>query len=358
MGTAYVRLAGENAKKRVFFYMVIPCYKAVADDLKRKIAAGEYQDGERLPGAIRLSKLYHVSSVTANKALETLEAAGHVARDARRGTFAQRHGHWVLNSVLIPVDKKWRDEAPQLLSYLAGIVEEAAGRNIQVRMEPLDSPRLDTAETIGKLGCQAILQLGKADAGFPYQASRRSDLPWLVVGVSEKMEQPVISEDREQAAFDLISAMRGAKLKRIGFIGDLSRPNHRVCRDGYLRATREEGTGSVLVRDADVASLDAALDELLTLGMIDGLMVCGSLLLKALNVLRLAKATLPIGGFAENVAMTALRGEIYLAELDHYETGREAVVRLARAVRENLPLENALLPVKIASPRNATATEQ
>jgi DNA-binding LacI/PurR family transcriptional regulator len=315
--------------------------------LKSLIEEGVYKPGERLPGAVKLSKQYKVSPVTANKILGNLESAGLVVRSSRKGTFVKKPST-ELRRILVPVSNQWYTKSPQLFSYLNGIIQESGERNIELKLLPYDSEIFQSPDKISQLNCQGIIQLGEADAMFPYNALKQSGLPWLVVGVSEKVEQSVVSDDRKMACCDLVKAMHKNGCEKIGFIGNLAHPNHRACRDGYLLA--DTGAGSILVRDADENNLEGAIRELLEMMKIDGLVICGSMLLKGVNILRRLESTIPLGGFEEISAFSALEGEIYLAKMNYHETGKMAVSALADGVRRNRKPEDILVKVELIKP--------
>ena len=58
-------------------------YRAIADDLRRRVEAGEFAAGRTLPSESELSTTYEASRVTVRKALEVLRDEGLV--DARQG---------------------------------------------------------------------------------------------------------------------------------------------------------------------------------------------------------------------------------------------------------------------------------
>ncbi len=58
-------------------------YRAIADDLRRRVESGEPGTGHLLPSESELSGAYEVSRVTVRKALELLRDEGLV--DARQG---------------------------------------------------------------------------------------------------------------------------------------------------------------------------------------------------------------------------------------------------------------------------------
>jgi len=64
-----------------------PAYIQVADDLRRKILAGEYAPGQRLPSADRLAQAYDVAPNTARKSLWLLRDEGLAVMTPGLGTF-------------------------------------------------------------------------------------------------------------------------------------------------------------------------------------------------------------------------------------------------------------------------------
>lgn len=62
-------------------------YRTIAEDLGRKIRAGEYPPGSALPAQRELGASYGVSLATARQALDLLEAEGLLTQQAGRGTF-------------------------------------------------------------------------------------------------------------------------------------------------------------------------------------------------------------------------------------------------------------------------------
>ncbi len=64
-------------------------YRAVADDILRKIREGEWREGERIPSLNELEKLYPQSRMTLYRALRYLVDAGCLSASRGRGTFVR-----------------------------------------------------------------------------------------------------------------------------------------------------------------------------------------------------------------------------------------------------------------------------
>ncbi|HEY9371723.1 MAG TPA: winged helix-turn-helix domain-containing protein [Streptomyces sp.] len=62
-------------------------YAQVADDLRRKIAAGGLKAGQRLDGNAKLAERYGVAAMTVRHALDILRDEGLIVSQQGRGTF-------------------------------------------------------------------------------------------------------------------------------------------------------------------------------------------------------------------------------------------------------------------------------
>ena len=70
----------------------VPPSRHVADDLRRRIAAGEWQPGQQLPTNRALAGEYATTPRTVSKALRTLEDEGLVEIAPNWGTFRAGEG--------------------------------------------------------------------------------------------------------------------------------------------------------------------------------------------------------------------------------------------------------------------------
>ncbi|MGH3737258.1 MAG: GntR family transcriptional regulator [Micromonosporaceae bacterium] len=67
-----------------------PAYREVADALRSKIAAGEYEPGDQLPSEAKLQTEYDVSRITARSAIDLLRQEGLVVVEHGRGVFVRK----------------------------------------------------------------------------------------------------------------------------------------------------------------------------------------------------------------------------------------------------------------------------
>lgn len=311
-------------------------YKHIAEDLEKQILSGTLKSGTKLPGAFQLSKRYNTSMVTANKALDELVRTGLVNRIPRSGTYV-KEGKDRLQTILLPCSSQWFSDNPQLLLYLNGIIEEANRLQVQIRLEPYDSPMFDSGETVKALGCQGIFQLGDADVNFPCRALRSSNLPWVAVGVQDSHCDHFIMEDRFNAAIQLVRSMRDNGAEKIAMIADLSKANHRYCRDGYIEAIKDNDIGASLLRDSNASNIDAVLNELLAGKNIDGLIVCGAISIRVVAWLWQHQIQIPVGCFKESAQIGHLEGMTNVADLNLVEVGKKGVQVLSDLVAGNPP---------------------
>jgi GntR family transcriptional regulator len=68
----------------------VPPWRQVADDLRRRIEAGEFPAGSMLPSLTSLAEQYQVSRTTARKAVGALRDAGLVETVRGWGMFVRR----------------------------------------------------------------------------------------------------------------------------------------------------------------------------------------------------------------------------------------------------------------------------
>lgn len=72
--------------------MTKPAYQQIADDLRRQIADGRWEAGERLPGELELGKLFGVSRNTVRQALHVLTQVNLLRRQRGSGTYVSEQG--------------------------------------------------------------------------------------------------------------------------------------------------------------------------------------------------------------------------------------------------------------------------
>ncbi|GAA1482186.1 GntR family transcriptional regulator [Gordonia sinesedis] len=97
-----------------------PAYRTLADELRSRIAQGDYRDNVRLPTELELAREFGLSRQTVRRAFLELVAEGAVFRVPGRGTFA-------------------REAAPRYLRQF-GSIEDLMNLSADTEMEVLDPP--------------------------------------------------------------------------------------------------------------------------------------------------------------------------------------------------------------------------
>lgn len=65
----------------------VPFAPQVADDLRRRLDAGEWRGGDKFPGTVALSAEYDISQSTAVRAVAVLVSEGRLRKEIPRGFY-------------------------------------------------------------------------------------------------------------------------------------------------------------------------------------------------------------------------------------------------------------------------------
>ena len=107
-----------------------PPYVQVADDLRRAIAEGGYQVGQRLPAGRTLAEQYQVGLNTAQRAVELLKSDGLVVSYPARGVFVSSRE---------PASKPAGEPSAEFVEIMRQIDLLKVGlRDVQERLDPLE----------------------------------------------------------------------------------------------------------------------------------------------------------------------------------------------------------------------------
>jgi GntR family transcriptional regulator len=80
----------------------LPVYFQLAGDLRRRLAAGEWSPGERIPPELRLAEEYGVSRVTIRQALAELVRDDLLERHRGSGTYVRASPHPLVHDLSLP----------------------------------------------------------------------------------------------------------------------------------------------------------------------------------------------------------------------------------------------------------------
>lgn len=332
-------------------YRENPKYKEIADIICKDIRSGVYKIGQKLPGASKLGQIYKTSAVTANRALSELEAIGLVRRDARSGTYVSSATE-PLKRILAITSEDWNINDPQLIYYLNGVMKEASKHNIDVQVLDPESEVFSSTESLKNSGAQGIILWGQNEENFPREIIADSDIPRITIGKDKTGCSTILNDDRSSAVYEMIQCMLKEGAKKIGFIGNKNKHNHRTSCDGYLSAVKNAGIyDKSLIYNTAVKNIAEIIAEILSGNNIpDTLIVPGVDILKVITLLWKAKTYIRIGGFKESIALERLKGIIWMIDLDHQQLGSRAVQILKQIVSGENKAETILLKAKIISP--------
>lgn len=100
--------------------MSTPRYRQIADDLRARIAAGDYVVGDKLPSLLALQREYDVSGInTVRHALQVLASQGLVRTDRGRGTFVTATDYpGAGREDLLAALRQARDAVDQAIAYV------------------------------------------------------------------------------------------------------------------------------------------------------------------------------------------------------------------------------------------------
>ena len=121
-----------------------PKYLSIYEDLKERIAAGEWQPDERLPNEWELARQYKVAYMTIRHAMGKLVAEGYVHRAKGRGTFvsANRQNSQSVLGMVLPGG--WHSIDPFYFPPLVcGFIDYAAEHGFKVLTTTRAEPTLE-----------------------------------------------------------------------------------------------------------------------------------------------------------------------------------------------------------------------
>ena len=116
-------------------------YESVADDIRKKIAAGEYGPNDQLPTTPELCDLYDVSKITIKKAMDELVQQGLIARRRGSGTYVKR----------VPQPEAQSPSGWDMSSQMAGFCADHPGVKVtsDVHEFSVVRPKPEVAELLG-----------------------------------------------------------------------------------------------------------------------------------------------------------------------------------------------------------------
>jgi GntR family transcriptional regulator len=169
-------------------------YRAIADDLRRRVTTGEFASGRLLPSEAELSAAYDASRVTVRKALEVLRDEGLL--DARQG-----FGWFVAGG-----------SVQQSLGRLGTIEQQLASSGVVPERRVLDFGFVKAPRWVrGVLGVETVLRVRRVNLadGSPFAR--------VTVWCPEELGAGLSRNDVEQSSFyELLDVPLGGAVQTIG----------------------------------------------------------------------------------------------------------------------------------------------
>jgi GntR family transcriptional regulator len=172
-------------------------YRTIAEQLRRRVEAGEFAAGRLLPSEAELSEAYDASRVTIRKALEELRADGLV--DSRQGF------GWFVAA----------DPLRQTLGRLGTIEEQLAASGVVPERRILDFGFVKAPRRARQvLGVDAVLRVRRLNLADGEPFAR------VTVWVPEKLGERLSRADVEASSFyELLPVPLGGAVQTIGAAG-------------------------------------------------------------------------------------------------------------------------------------------
>ena len=308
-----------------------PKYRRVADELARRLQAGQYPCGSRLPGHSALGREFGVSSITSNRALAELEARRLVRRVERAGTFALPPVTHLRQVILIMAREPAAAGAMQM-DYWRGLTPAAEASGVAVRVCSPQDPGLGDAVQEDPQGTGLISVMTELPASL-LRLIRARRVPHVALGMEDEQALYCVTEDRRRACRSLVETMLEDGASRFSFIGKILDRNHRAALDGFQDALVGVRSRPVVARADETSALACAQQVLATEPPPDALVVMGGYMpAAALPAILGHRPPVRLGVLAENSGVLALRAVAYVASYSQVETGRMAFERLADVV--------------------------
>jgi LacI family transcriptional regulator len=239
---------GGRAGQPMFRSADQPYYQQLRDDLLTRIQRGEFGPSGRLPSYARICREYHVSEITARKAVDRLCVEGHVYTQKGRGIFVKQDRRRCIR-LLLPYGMRSRGDQHQpnafvLLDLYDGVREAAESLGVDVRIHShVSRPPHGQGwiELAGLDAADGLLFLH--EMGFQHELAwaAHEGRPYVIAeGLSEQYNRVWI--DMEAGCFDMVRYLVGAGHRRIAFLTGLAgNPWYPPRLRGYRRGLEEAG---------------------------------------------------------------------------------------------------------------------
>lgn len=345
----------------------LPRYLQAKLIIQRRICAGKYRPGDKLPGERELAAELRISQMTMNKALMILANEGWVCREHGKGTFVPEDFLPPVPEVLqlgvvvqIPTDHALED------FYLGGLFRgmQRALANEQVSLSIVQVPPEHLVERLQDALLDGLLMLDMWEPNVARaQQLYESGVKMVVLGASwEGLDAPYVDSDNFGGTVAAVKHLINLGHRRIGGVFALPRScntQHRMrAFQQTLRAHRVEVDESFVIVDEKSYLLSDEGREQVRRALCSPkrptAFFCGGYYL-ALEVMRIARETdlhvpkdLSLVGFDDPVSAVLLTPPLTTVRQPLDEMGRLATLKLMKWLTSHQPPQRSeVLPTQL-----------
>lgn len=343
-----------------------PRYQRILKHIERLIASGQVREGERIPSEREIARLFGVSQMTANRAIQELARAGVLVRRVGSGTYVQRRDSAVQTTsrstvVMVPPFADHLEEDTYLRWPFRALQDRASADGFALVVEPAAySGYEDVVRRYPGAGFLFLIPSEQA-----YETLNRlflDGVPFVVLGASwHGAPFACVDSDNVGGARQAMMYLFRLGHRRIAYVnGKESATNCRDRLQGYLQAMAERGIQTAdewVVRPDSNWRLDEASRQHLTALLLghEGVtaVLCAGyyLMLEVLSLIRTLRLHIPedvsIISFDDPPSAAHLQPPLTVVRQPLYAMGVRAVERL-RPIQSDEPQRGVeYLPVEL-----------
>jgi len=361
-------------------------YSKIVEEMKAKIASGEYKPDEQLPTEAELTERFGVSRVTSRRALEELEKLGYIYRIQGSGSFvkplsrlhAEQQGDRVgkMVSLILP-----EEDDRGTMGYIRGASDwlNRHGYFLSVHQSNYDnSKERKLLEELPRRGVSAIIYYPRTPSHFDVlHKLALEDYPLVTIDKSfESLSIGSVVSDNFDGTYQAVSHLIALGHRRIGFLSSVSIESTSSVLDryfGYCQALKDGG----LSVDSRFVHLDARgmieergrerfFEELLQLYINEGItavqtendLVAASLLNSCLDAGLRVPQDLSIIGYDNHALAEHVAVPLTTVEQNFYEIGRRAAEMVVSWLEQAAVCRDKItVPVKLVRRESAAGTD-
>lgn len=362
-------------------------YSKIVEEMKAKIASGEYKPDEQLPTEAELTERFGVSRVTSRRALEELEKLGYIYRIQGSGSFvkplsrlhAEQQGDRVgkMVSLILP-----EEDDRGAMGYIRGASDwlNRHGYFLSVHQSNYDnSKERKLLEELPRRGVSAIIYYPRTPSHFDVlHKLALEDYPLVTIDKSfESLSIGSVVSDNFDGTYQAVSHLIALGHRRIGFLSSVSIESTSSVLDRYFGYCQALKDGGISV-DSRFVHLDARVmieergrerffEELLQLYINEGItavqtendLVAASLLNSCLDAGLRVPQDLSIIGYDNHALAEHVAVPLTTVEQNFYEIGRRAAEMVVSWLEQAAVCRDKItVPVKLVRRESAAGTDR